>query len=253
MLALGALACIALLAWLYLYRADARMHQHAMTMAAHAAMGMAQAQPWGMRDAGVAFAMWSVMMVAMMTPTAAPLVLMYRRLGTAPARTRASATSATATLLAGYLTVWIGFSAGATLLQGALHAAGFMTADTDRVTPLLGGSLFLLAGTWQLMPLKQTCLSQCRSPMDFLVTNWRDGAAGAFRLGLRHGVWCLGCCWALMLILFAAGTMNLLWAAALAAWVMLEKTLPDWRYLRHLGGCAAILIGGWQIASALLR
>ena len=246
-LALAAIALITLLAWLYVLR-SARGDMPGMLAMDHAGMTMTVMQPWRPHDTFLALLMWATMMVAMMTPSATPFVLTYVRFQRPPG-VHAKAFA----LLTGYLAVWGAFSVGATLLQATLHTAGLLAPAADRVTPLLGGALFLVAGIWQFTPLKHACLTRCRSPMDFLVTHWRDGPAGALSLGLRHGLWCVGCCWALMLVLFAAGVMNVLWVAALAGWVLLEKTLPASRAPAYLGGTLATAFGLWLIGVTLLR
>ena len=206
---------------------------------------MPHAQRWSALDAAFAFVMWSVMMIAMMTPSAAPMILAFHRLG--------RSTRATAAFVGGYLAVWAAFSAIATVVQGALQALSMMDAGTMRVTPMLGGALFLVAGIWQLTPLRDACLSRCRSPVSFLMTEWRDGTRGAFVMGARHGAWCVACCWALMLLLFAAGVMNLLWVAAIGAWVLLEKTLPDARWLSRTGALAALAWGAFLLLNSIAR
>lgn len=254
LIALASLGAITLLAWLHIVRVARGMDamaapDHAAMHGPAGAMALPTMQPWGSADAAFAFIMWAVMMVAMMTPSAAPLVLMFHRMQ--PARV-AGTSRPSAALIAGYLTVWIGFSIAATALQGALHTAGLLARGADRVGPALGGALFVVVGAWQFTPLKHACLTHCRSPMDFLVTEWRAGTAGAFVMGLRHGAWCLGCCWALMLVLFAAGIMNLFWIAVLAGWILLEKTLPAAIPLRLAGGIIAIAAGSWRIIGTLL-
>ena len=200
---------------------------------------MPHAGAWGAREALLAFAMWSVMMALMMTPAATPMVVTYHRLARVP--------RATASFVSGYLLVWTGFSVGAAALQGVLHSARLLSVDSLRVAPTLGGVLLIVAGVWQLTPLRDACLSKCRSPASFLMTEWRDGLRGAFDMGIRHGFWCVACCWALMLLLFAAGVMNLFWIVAIAIWVLLEKTLPDARWLSRAGGVLAIGWGVWLI------
>ena len=245
-LTLVALAFITLLAWLYIVRI-ARGDMPGMMTMDHGGMVMPMMQPWTTADTVFGATMWATMMVAMMTPSAAPFVLTFVRFQRPP-----GVNARAAALLAGYLVVWGVFSVAATLMQALLHDAGLLAPTADRVTPLLAGGLFLVAGAWQFTPLKHACLSRCRSPMDFLVTEWRDGVRGALRLGFRHGLWCLGCCWALMLLLFAAGVMNLVWVAALAGWVLLEKTLPATRSTVVLGGSLAIAFGIWTIGAAIL-
>jgi predicted metal-binding membrane protein len=278
LVAVGTIAAITVLAWIQLLRIAGDMsgiqrdHAAAMnagTAAMHAAGGamdgsgvmdgaagalaMPYTQPWGGAELAVAFVMWSVMMVAMMTPSAAPMLLMYDRLSrTRPQHTARAAYGASGAFLGGYLIVWIGFSIAASALQGGLHAAGLLMAGAERAAPAVGGALLLVVGGWQWTAARQACLAKCRSPLDFLMTEWRDGTAGALAMGLRHGAWCVGCCWALMLVLFAAGIMNLLWVAALAGWVLLEKTLPAGNRLGRAGAVLAIGWGFWLIAQAVL-
>jgi predicted metal-binding membrane protein len=173
--------------------------------------------------------MWWVMMIAMMVPSAAPVILLYARVfrhgqarGNVP-----GAVAPTAVFAAGYLACWFGFSALATALQFALERSGLvdgmMMWSTDR---WLTAGLLVGAGLYQLSPLKTACLAQCRSPAEFLARHWRPGRRGAFRSGVVHGAYCLGCCWALMLLLFAAGIMNLVWIAGLSILVLIEKLAP---------------------------
>ena len=167
------------------------------------------------------FAMWAAMMAAMMLPSAAPLVVLVAR--------RAAATSTPSViyaLAAGYLAVWTAFSLGATLLQRGLAVRFWLTPMMEAATPQASAVLLLVAGLYQFTPLKQACLRACRSPIDILMTRWRPGARGAFRLGLSHGVYCVGCCWALMLLLFAGGVMHPATIGALTAVVLMEKLSP---------------------------
>jgi predicted metal-binding membrane protein len=241
-IALASLTIIAALGWSYLIA----LHRNMATD--HAAMDgmvmMPTFEPWGAGEVLTGFVMWAAMMVAMMTPSAAPLVLVYGGTARGFLGRRLS-------LIAGYLLVWTAFSALAALAQGALHNARLLVAG-GQVGPLLASGVLMLAGAWQLTPLKQGCLVRCRSPVDFLVTYWREGRRGAFAMGVRHGVVCLGCCWALMLVLFAAGVMNLLWVALLAGWVLVEKVLPAGPRLARIGGAALLLLGAWDLVAALL-
>lgn len=204
-----------------------------MTSAMHAAV-------WSLRDGWLIFAMWTVMMAAMMLPSASPMIAMYARI----ARGRSAERSARAWLFAaGYLIAWTGFSAAATVVQFALERTGII-ADAMRVEPFTGGLLLIAAGVYQLTPLKQVCLTQCRSPLGFFMTAWRRGARGAFAMGLNHGAFCVGCCWMLMALLFVAGVMNLVWAALLTILVLLEKATP-W------GGTVARASGAMMVASGI--
>ena len=198
---------------------------------------------WDARHLALLWAMWAVMMVAMMLPSATPLLLLYS--GTA----RRSATGASAArriyaLAAGYVTVWALFSLGATALQRLLAELLLVSSMMEATSPVVGGVLLLVAGVYQLTPIKQACLRTCQSPFGFLMSHWRSGVAGAFRMGLEHGALCVGCCWALMLLLFAGGVMNLAVIAALTAFVAFEKLTP-------FGAQGARISGVLLIASAL--
>jgi predicted metal-binding membrane protein len=235
-----ALAAIAALAWLYVIHMAGSMP----------AIPTAHVQPWGAVELLLMFLMWAVMMVAMMLPSAAPMILVFTSV-----KRRSAAGSALA-LVTGlfalaYLVVWIGFSLAATAANWALHQAGLMTAMMGSTLPLVGGILLLAAGVYQWTPLKHACLSRCRSPLAFLMTEWRPGRSGAFFMGLRHGLFCLGCCWALMTLLFVLGLMNLLWIAALAAIALLEKVLPGGLWVSRVLGIALIGWGAWMIAASL--
>ena len=184
------------------------------------------------------FLMWLVMMIAMMLPSAAPAILTFAAL---PA-TGGATTSAF--FSAGYLAAWAGFSLVATTAQWLLAEGGWLASPMMiRATPTLAAVLFIVAGLYQLTPLKRACLSGCRSPVSFLLGRFRSGSSGAFRMGLEHGAACVGCCWGLMALLFTVGAMNLLWVAALAAWVLAEKLLPArWRIVE--AGALAMIAAG---------
>ena len=200
---------------------------------------------WGLAEAFGLFVMWLVMMTAMMVPSATPIFLLYlailrRRHGTAPLRHGSA-------FVAGYLTAWAGFGALATGAQYALHAAALLSADAMRIAPPLAGILLLAAGVWQWTPLKRACLLHCRSPLHFFTVAWREGARGAFTMGARHGLWCVGCCWMLMTLLFVAGVMNLLWIAALSALVLMEKVAPEGLRLGRAWGLLLVTAGVWLL------
>ena len=235
---------IAAIAWAYtVYVAETGM---GMSMGDGMSMGMAMAdmRSWGAADFGLMFVMWAVMMVAMMAPSAAPMILMFAALNRRR-REREAPYVPTAVFLAGYVIVWAVFSVGATLGNWGLHQASLLTSMMGAsTTGYLGGALLLAAGVFQWSPLKSACLKQCRTPMGFLMTSWREGQGGALRMGLEHGAFCLGCCWALMLLLFVLGIMNLVWIAALAAFVLVEKVapMPEW-----VSRGTGILLAGWGI------
>jgi predicted metal-binding membrane protein len=149
----------------------------------------------------------------------------------------------TAVFLAGYLTVWTAYSAAATLLQGALLEAALVSPMMVSTSPALGGGLLLAAGAFQWTPLKRACLNHCRSPLSVIMTQWREGTKGAFVMGLRHGSYCAGCCWILMALLFVAGVMNLLWVAAIAVFVLVEKAAPQGVWIGRAAGAAMFAAG----------
>jgi predicted metal-binding membrane protein len=191
------------------------------------------------------WAMWSVMMTAMMLPSAAPLVLLY---GAAARRSpQGAARQRTYALVAGYLAVWTAFSFAATALQRALAELLLVSPMMEAGSSRVSGTLLILAGMYQLTPLKLACLRACQSPLGFLMSRWRNGSSGAFRLGLEHGAYCVGCCWALMLLLFAGGVMNLIVIVGLAAWVAFEKLAPFGRRGAQVSGAVMIAVGSWLL------
>jgi predicted metal-binding membrane protein len=203
---------------------------------------MAPAMPSGQTQAVLVSAMWAVMMVGMMVPSAAPMVVAYTD-WTRRAPVRGSRAAAIASFLGGYVLLWVGFSLLAALLQVSLERGGLLTTMGATTRPAVGGAILVLAGLFQLTPWKQSCLRRCRTPVGFLIAEWRDGTAGALNMGVRHGVYCLGCCWALMAVLFVVGTMHLLWMAVIAAFVLAEKVAP--RVVRlHYAAAAALVVWG---------
>lgn len=205
---------------------------------------------WSPVVAAAVLAMWAVMMAAMMLPSAVPMVLTFAALDRRSGRGHCH----TAAFALAYLVVWLGFSLAATAVQWWLQGLGLVSTVGASTTPLFAGGLLLAAGSVQFTPLKQACLRKCRSPVGFLVTEWRAGATGAAAMGLRHGAFCLGCCWALMLLPFVAGTMNLLWMVVLTALVTVEKVAPHGEAVSRTMGVALAAAGLLSIAggSALL-
>jgi predicted metal-binding membrane protein len=190
--------------------------------------------------------MWAVMMTAMMLPTATPLIVLYGTAARKSAETRNSA-RLVYVLAAGYVVVWSLFSIAATALQRVLASAGVLTPMMEVSTPIAGAVVLMVAGLYQLTPLKRACLRACRSPLGFMMQRWRGGVAGAFRLGLHHGAYCLGCCWALMLILFAGGVMNLAVIITLTLWVIVEKVAPFGERTAPISGVALIGAAVWMV------
>ena len=203
---------------------------------------MPHSAPWSVTEAMVAFVMCSVMMMAMMIPTAAPMTLLFAAIE----RRRefdAAVAARSGLFIGGYVAVWSGFAAMATAAQFVLHASTLLSGETWSVVRPMGAAILVLAGVYQFTPVKRVCLTYCRSPIEFLSRFWRPGPAGAFRMGLVHGIFCVGCCWALMLLLFAAGIMNLLWVAGIMIVVSIEKVLPAGVWLGRAGGIALIAAG----------
>ena len=205
-------------------------------------MVMPDSQQWGAQAVLLLFVMWTVMMVAMMVPSAAPMVLAF--LGVNKRRQTAGRPFVPVGIfLAGYLAIWTAYSAMATLAQWGLHKAALLSPAMVATSPALNGCLLIAAGIFQWTPLKRGWLKGCRSPLSFLMSEWRDGKAGAFIMGLRHGSYCVGCCWVLMALLFVAGVMNLLWVAVIALFVLAEKTLPRGELLGRVTGAALMAAG----------
>lgn len=225
----GGLVVFTAATWAYLLLVVSRTGE----MSSVFAMPMTSA--WTPTQAGLMLVMWVVMMAAMMLPSAAPMVVAYDRLDRASANI-AQLGGSTPLFVAGYLVIWGGFGVGATALQWLLHDLAVVDAMGASVSPKVAGSLLLVAGIFQFTPLKEACLSTCRSPMGFLMTSWREGAGGAFKMGLHHGAFCVGCCWALMALLFVVGVMNLAWVSVLAGFVLVEKVAPGLMMARWLGG-----------------
>jgi predicted metal-binding membrane protein len=196
-------------------------------------------------------AMWWIMMIAMMTPSAAPLVLLHSRVvrhHAAPGNAAPHAPSFA--LAAGYLAVWLAFAAAAAALQYALIRTQLLSGTMLwSESAALSATVLLAAGAYQLSPLKQACLRHCRAPVEFLTRRWRPGRTGAFIMGVEHGAWCLGCCWMLMALLFVGGVMNLAWIALLAVLVLLEKVSPQGVVASRIAGGALL---GWGFATLVV-
>jgi predicted metal-binding membrane protein len=234
-LALGGIFALAAAAWAYTVRTAGTDH----------AMAPAWGAAWGGAELAGLFVMWAVMMTAMMVPPATPVFLLF--LGVMRRRHGATPLSLTAAFVAGYLAVWAGFSVLAALTQYALHAGALLSPGAMRVTAPIAGGLLIAAGVWQWTPMKRVCLAHCRSPLHFLTTAWREGVGGALSMGVRHGLWCLGCCWLLMALLFVAGVMNVLWIAALSMLVLLEKVAPQGMRLGRVWGVLLVAAGVWLL------
>lgn len=239
----GVLATLTALAWLYVVGMVGSAHSM------HTEMSAPHAHAWGVSGFLSAFAMWSVMMVGMMLPSASPMVLTFsslnRRYSVDHRFTR------TGLFVLGYVVVWTGYAALAAAAQGALQATAMLSPMGSSMSPYLAGGLLLVAGVFQWTPLKQACLDRCRTPVGFLMAEWRPGPGGALKMGLRHGAYCAGCCWALMALMFVLGVMNLLWMAALAAFMLIEKVVPAGHRVDQAAGALLVLWGALVVAGAL--
>jgi predicted metal-binding membrane protein len=228
----AALGAVAALSWLYVYL-------QMQPMAEMADMAPAAFAPWSAADFALNFVFWWAMMPAMMLPSAAPMIMTFATINRRK-REREQPYVPTAVFTAGYLLAWGLFGAVATLVDWGLERAALMSPATQALGPALAAVVVGAAGLYQLTPLKTACLAHCRSPFDFVLNHWRDGAAGALRMGLAHGLYCLGCCWFLMALMFAAGVMSLLWMAAIAAFVLIEKLFPAGQWIARAGGVAML-------------
>ena len=210
------------------------------------AMGMPSGSRWGAADLVQLWLMWAVMMAAMMLPSTLPVVLLFARVGR-QRQARGEPAPHLLLLLAGYLSVWFGFSLLAALAQQALRSAALITSVMAFARPTLAASVLFAAAAYQWSPPKQACLRVCRSPLSMFISEWREGWTGALRMGARHGTFCVACCWLLMLLLFVAGVMNLAWVGLLAALVLVERTVPGGAWLGRVAGIGFALWGFWLL------
>ncbi len=213
---------------------------------------MPASAPWQPIEFAYVFLMWVVMMIGMMTPSVTPMILMYARVGRGAA-SAGKPFAPTAWFVGGYLSAWSAFSLAATSAQWGLDRAALLTPMMESASNILGGIVLILAGLYQWAPLKERCLRQCQSPLTFILRHggFRGDPIGALALGLRHGLYCIGCCWALMAVLFVGGVMNLFWIAALAILVLLEKVAPAGRVIARAVGVLFVLWGGWLLLQSI--
>jgi predicted metal-binding membrane protein len=233
------LGAVTVLAWAYMFYDAWRMSQDPACCSALASANM---DHWPIGELGMMFTMWSVMMVAMMVPSAAPMVLLFAGLNRRRRQQDRPYVSAGLFLL-GYLLIWTGFSAVVTPLQWMLHAAALLSPTMVSSSAYFGAAILIAAGVFQFTPLKNACLQHCRTPLQYFMMHWREGRLGALKMGLHHGIGCTGCCWLLMALLFVAGVMNLLWVATITIFVLLEKVAPAPRLISRIGGAALIAWG----------
>lgn len=249
-LTVAALLLLSGLAWLQLFHGG----QATGVAVHHSHAGHSLPDPglptWGPVFAGTAFVMWVLMSIAMMLPTAAPAILTFAEIAHAGEHA-GSPGSRVAAFIGGYLAAWGAFGALATAAQWALATLVLHSAEFDSKRPLLAGVALIGAGSYQFSAIKSACLTQCRSPIAFFLSHWRDGSGGAIYLGLRHGIHCVGCCWALMSLMLLGGTMSVGWTAGLTAVMLIEKIPPAGRFVVRPLGLALIAAGAAFIASNL--
>lgn len=236
LLVIGSLLAVIIASWAYLFGGAGMMEEMDGML-----MPMASG-PWTFSDVVLMLLMWEVMMAAMMLPSAAPMILLYTKI--ARNHTNAFPVPLSSLFTLGYLGVWTAFSIGAVALQLLLQQLAFLSPMMVATNTIFAGLVLVSTGIYQWLPLKQACLQHCRSPLEYVLTQWRHGALGAFWMGARHGLYCLGCCWMLMLLLFVGGVMNMAWIAGLALFVLVEKLAPAGGWL---GRGAGLVLLGWGL------
>ena len=257
LIVVSALVVIAALAWADVLWLAADMDMHGMDMSgfrmvpAGIGMMLPASAPWSAVEFALVFVMWAVMMVGMMAPSAAPMILMYARVGRQE-RAAGKPLAATGWFASGYFLAWTAFSLAATLVQWVLERRALLDENMAGASVWLGAVVLVAAGIYQWTPIKDVCLTQCQSPIGFLMTHggFRSSVAGCLRLGFLHGAYCVGCCWILMALLFVVGIMNVLWIALLALLVLVEKVTPWGRPVARIAGTACIAAGVWMVFAA---
>ena len=278
MIVAAAIATLALVAWVYILWLAATMEMGGMSMPGmemDAAMPMDSGmdmdmpmdmggeagsgpldallgispRPWSVAEAAFTLIMWVVMMIGMMLPSASPMILLYARVGRQSLKDGKPFASA-GTFTGGYLLAWSGFALVATFGQWLIEGT-LLTPALASASRIFSGTVLIVAGLYQWTPLKDACLSQCQAPIVFLQRHggFRSDPRGALRLGFRHGLYCVGCCWALMALLFVGGIMNVLWIAAIAVFVLAEKLLPSGRLPSRIAGLVLVVLGLWQLVA----
>lgn len=235
-LTVGGLSAAIVLSWAYLLAGAG------MDMPDMAGMLMpAEPVAWTAGYVGILVVMWAVMMAAMMLPGAAPTILLYEMI--VRRRTQTAAAAGAGMFALGYVAVWVAFSGAAVVLQYALAEAALLSPGMKTTSVVAAGGVLVAAGAYQWTPWKHACLRRCRSPLEFLLMHWRRGTTGAFAMGLRHGAFCVGCCWVLMLLLFVGGVMNIGWVAGIAVYVFVEKVVPAGVWVGRIAGAGLVLWG----------
>jgi predicted metal-binding membrane protein len=253
----SAVGVISTLAWAYVLWLAADMDMVDVNMSGFRMVptGMEMmapaATPWSAVEFAFVFVMWAVMMVGMMAPSAAPMILMYARVGR-QGKIAGKPLAATGWFATGYFLAWAGFSLAATLVQWVLEREALLDARMASTNILLGAVVLIAAGIYQWTPIKNACLTQCQTPFRFLMSHggFRSNVSGCLHLGLLHGTYCVGCCWVLMALLFVVGVMNVLWIALLALLILLEKLTPWGWWVARIAGAMCIAAGAWMVFSS---
>jgi predicted metal-binding membrane protein len=207
---------------------------------------------WTVADFTLIFVMWTVMMVGMMTPSATPMLLIYARVAR-QAAIDGRPLASTGWFATGYLLSWSAFSFAAAIAQGTLAHFAWLTPMMSSASDRIGGGVLIAAGVYQFTSFKNTCLTQCQSPFAFIQAHggFKAGQSSAIRLGFRHGLYCIGCCWALMALLFVVGVMNTFWIAAIAVFVLVEKVIPEGKWIARASGAGLAMTGIWLIVRGM--
>jgi predicted metal-binding membrane protein len=249
---IAALVVLTALAWGYLIWLAQSMSM-AGSMPDMPGMDMSAAvtpmlRAWTVSEFAFIFLMWAIMMVGMMTPSATPMILIYSRVARQAAQD-SRPIAATGWFVCGYLLIWAAFSFLAAIGQGALERVAWLTPMMAAASNTVGGVILVIAGVYQFTPLKNNCLSQCQSPFAFIQANggFKRGTGASIQLGMRHGFYCIGCCWALMALLFVGGVMNILWIAAIAIFALIEKAIPAGGVIARVAGAGLALAGVWLL------
>ena len=242
----GGLIGLTLIAWIYMAHEARTMLNTGVCQCLGMRMSGPDTTAWSISQLLPLFLMWTEMMVAMMIPSAAPMILIFAAINR-KRREQERPFVPTAMFLSGYIIVWTMFSAVAALAQWVLHSLALLSPAMVGTSPLMAGALLISAGIFQWTSLKSACLSHCRSPLAFIMTDWREGRTGALVMGLKHGAYCTGCCWILMALLFVAGVMNLWWIAIISIFVLVEKLAPRGLVIGRGAGLLFAVWGLWMI------
>jgi predicted metal-binding membrane protein len=244
LIVLCCLAVVILISWAYMLHMGWGMSGTGMEIT------LACLAQWGPGDIAHSFIMWAIMMVAMMFPSATPMILMFTTVNQRHGETQRPLVP-TGLFVLGYFLVWTAYSALAAMAQYGLHVSALLTHNLVITSPLLGGVLLVAAGVFQWTPFRDACMSKCRSPLGFLMAAWREGRLGALIMGLKHGLNCVGCCWLLMVLSFVLGIMNIVWMAIVTVFMLVEKAYPKSQWVSRTTGLILAAWGLWVIAGVI--